>query len=89
MISILATFTFLYEAFLSVRPSVAFFCHFYNLWMPAPGEVTGCVSFRLSECEAAKLITMAVKKKVDDFRRYWVFMDTGLINEVLLELPID
>ena len=38
-IAIRATFSYLCEAFLSVRPSVAFFCHFYSLRMTASGEL--------------------------------------------------
>ena len=51
-VAILATFAFFCEGFLGVRPSVAVFCHFYSLRTTAPG-VTGCVSFRLNEHEAA------------------------------------
>ena len=87
-IAILATFTFFCEAFLGVRPSMAFFRHFYSLRMTASG-VTGSVSFRLNEHEAAQLISMAVTKRLEDFHRSCVFVDTGLPNEVLLELPTE
>ena len=85
---IVTTFAYLYEVFLGVMPSVAFFCNFYSLRMTAPNEVTGCISFRLSEREAAQLITMAVTKKVEDFRRSWMFMETSHVDE-LLRLPVD
>ena len=55
--------------------------------MTVPNEVTGCISFRLSEREAAQLITMAVTKKVEDFRCSWVFVETSQLDE-LLRLPI-
>ena len=78
-IAILATFAFFCEAFLGVWPSVAFFRHFYSLWTTTSG-VTSSVSLRLNEHEAAQLISMAVSKRLEDFRRSWVFVDTGLPN---------
>ena len=56
--------------------------------MTAPNEITGCVSFRLSEREAAQLIAMAVTKKVEDFHRSWVFVETSHLDE-LLRLLVD
>ena len=32
---------------------------------------------------------MAVTKKVEDFRRSWVFVETSLADEALLQLPTD
>ena len=32
---------------------------------------------------------MEVTKRLEDFRRSWVFVNTGLDNEALLELPTE
>ena len=85
---VLATFAYLYEAFLAVLPSVAFFRHFYSLRMMAHNEIAGCVSFHLHEREAAQLITMSVTKKVENFCHSWVLVDTRDGRE-LLRLPVD
>ena len=55
---------------------MAFFRHFYSLRMSA-SDITGCVSFRLEPSVSGSLITMAVTKKLEDFRRDWVFVDVG------------
>ena len=87
-IVVLATFAYLCEAFLGVLPFVAFFRHFYSLRMTAHNEIAGCGSFRLHEREAAQLITMSATKKVENFRRSWVLVDTRDDRE-LLRLPVD
>ena len=84
-VTVLATFAYLCEAFIGVEPSV-FFRHFYSLRLNATG-VTGCVSFRLEPLVSASLITMAVTKRMEDFRHDWVFVDVGRADEALLELP--
>ena len=68
-IVVFSIFAYLCEVFLGVMPSVAFFRHFYSLWMTAHGETAGCVSWRINEREAAQLITMSAAKKVENFRR--------------------
>ena len=85
-VTILTTFTYLREAFLDVEPSVAFFRQFYSLRLNA-ADVTGCVSFRLEPLVLAILITMAVTKRLEDFRNDWVLVDVGRADEALLEFP--
>ena len=75
---ILAILTYLCEAYLGVAPSVAFFWCFYALLSTAPGERSGCLSFRIVDGMAGIYIPMAwdandkpvmrVTKKVEDFR---------------------
>ena len=81
---ILAIFANLCEAYLGVRPSVALFRHFYAIRITARGESSGCVSFRISDNMSGCYIPIAwagdkpvtsVTKKVDDFRKRWLFVD--------------
>jgi Putative gypsy type transposon len=83
-ILILAIFAYLCEAYLGVMPSVAFFRSFYALRNTAPGERSGCVSFRIADGMGAVYIPMSwdgdkavtrVTKKVEDFRQKWVLVD--------------
>ena len=66
-ITILSTFAYLCEAFLGVEPSVAFFRLFYSLRLSSP-DITGCISFRLEPKVSGDLISMAVTRRLEDFR---------------------
>ena len=74
-IVILAMFAFLCEAFLGVEPSVELFRHFYSLRVTAGEQRSGCVSFRIGDGMASCIIPLVVTKKVEDFRKRWIFMD--------------
>ena len=67
---------------------MAFFRHFYSLRLSAP-DITGCISFRLEPKVSGDIISMAVTRRLDDFRRDWVFVDVGRSDEALLELPTE
>ena len=83
----MSIFAFFCEAFLGVKPSVALFHHFCSLRVTAARKITGCVSFRLADRDADGLIPMAVTKKVEDFRKRWVYINTTS-TEALLQLPL-
>ena len=94
-ILILAIFAYLCEAYIGIRPSVALFRSFYSLRSTAPGERLGCVSFRIAAARSETYIPIAwsgedavtkVTKKVDDFRKRWLFVDAKRTNP-LLEVP--
>src|SRR5664279_5027757 len=74
-IVILAVFAFFCEAYLGVLPSVALFRCFYSLRTTAGEQCSGCVSFRFSDAMASKIIPLEVRKKVEDFRKRWVYVD--------------
>src|SRR5664279_3687665 len=83
---ILDVFAFLCEAFLGVPPSVALFRCFYSLRITAGEQRSGCVSFRFCEAMASEIIPMEVMKKVEDFRKRWVYMDLRQASP-LFEVP--
>jgi hypothetical protein len=85
-ISVLSIFAFTCEAFLGVEPSVALFRHFYSLHTTAGGQCSGCVSFRIANEAAFPFIDISWTKKVEDFRKRWVYMDTRKANP-LYEVP--
>jgi hypothetical protein len=70
-------------------PSVTFFRSFYALRSTAPGERSGCVSFRIADGMGGVYIPMSwdddkavtrVTKKVDDFRQRWFIVDAKTQN---------
>jgi len=86
---ILAIFAYLCEAYLGVKPSVAFFRCFYALRSSAQSERSGCVSFRIADGMGGVYIPMSwddgkpvtcVTKKVDDFRLRWLVIDAKAQN---------
>ena len=94
-ILILAIFAYLCEAYLGVMPSVAFFRSFYALRNTAPGERSGCVSFRITDgmkgvyipiARNGEEIVTSVTKKVEDFRKRWFLMQFGS-QSAFFELP--
>ena len=58
-ILILSIFAYLCEAYVGVRPSVELFRSFYALRSTAPGECTGCVSFRIADARSRNYIPIA------------------------------
>jgi hypothetical protein len=71
-ILVLAIFQYLCEAFISVKPSIALFYHFYYLrvepWMLS-GSVTFCLRDRLS-----KHYILVDKKKHEEWKHRWCFV---------------
>jgi hypothetical protein len=85
-IAILSIFAFTCEAFLGVEPSVALFRHFYSLRITTGEQSSGCASFRATDGAAFPFINMVWTKKVEDFRKRWVYMDTREANPLYVVL---
>ncbi|KAE8820027.1 hypothetical protein D1007_01994 [Hordeum vulgare] len=80
-------FAFYYEAFISVRPSVALFCHFLSVCLHDGAHLSACVSFVVAQ--GGNLLVKA-GKKVENFRHRWVLMslkDANPWQEVPKGLP--
>jgi hypothetical protein len=58
----LASFHYLCEAFVGVRPSVALFCIFFEAHLDAGGAISGCLSFRLRSDMVTHFISMPNKE---------------------------
>ena len=87
-VTILSAFAYLCEAFLGVELSVGFFRYFYSLRVSSP-NITGCVSFRLEPKVSGDIISMAVTRRLEDFRHDWLYVDVGRSDVALLELPTE
>ena len=72
-VTLLAIFAFACEAFLGVAPSVALFRHFFSLRISAEEQCSSCASFLARE--GTIFFDMNWKKKVEDCRSRWVYMD--------------
>ena len=80
---LLSVFAFYCEAFVGVKPSIALFRHFFSLRTHGSRERSGCVSF-VALNDNNEL--MKAGKKVDAFRRRWIYLDAQS-HHALLELP--
>jgi hypothetical protein len=83
-IAIFSIFAFTCEAFLGMEPSVVLFRHFYSLRITAGEQCSRCVSFCAADGAAFPFILMAWSKKVEDFRKHWVYMDTREANPLYM-----
>ena len=78
-------FGFYCEAFVGVRPSVALFRHFFSLRFSTGALLSGCVSF-VDVLNGNSILQAG--KKVEGFRRHWVYLDARDTNP-RLELPTE
>jgi hypothetical protein len=58
----LAIFQFLFESFVGVHPSIALFCHYYNLRLESGGAMSGRFTFCLHDGRGRVYINMSQKK---------------------------
>ena len=91
-ILILSIFAYLCEAYIGVRPSVDLFRSIYALRLTAGNEWTGSVSFRINDSMSKIYIPIMwqgenavtkVTKKVDGFRKRWLFVDAKVTSAFL------
>ena len=64
---LLAIFAYLCEGFLGMMPSVALWRCFYSLRVTAGNQRSGCVSWRIADGMAEKIIDMKIVKKVEGY----------------------
>ncbi|KAE8772170.1 hypothetical protein D1007_55852 [Hordeum vulgare] len=74
---LLSLFSFLYEAFLGVLPSVALFRNFLSLRLTAPDQHSRCASFQAMDTMEGECIDMRIDHTTEGFRRKWVYVDTS------------
>jgi hypothetical protein len=83
-IVILAIFAFFCKAFLGVEPSMELFCLFYSLCITAGDQRSGCVSFLFGVGMTTSIIPIKLSKKVEDFRKRWLYIDTRQASPIFL-----
>jgi hypothetical protein len=72
---LLAVFAYAYEAWIGMKPSMAYFCHLFALRSSGQNQSSGCVSFIATTETEEDFIDMKWVKKVEDFRSHWIFVD--------------
>jgi hypothetical protein len=83
-VALLAVFAYACEASIGVKPSVAYFCHLFSLRSFGLNQSSGCVSFIAIARMEGDFIDLKWMKKVEDFRRCWLFVDTLKESELFL-----
>jgi hypothetical protein len=74
-VTLLAVFAYACEAWIGIKPSVAYFCHLFSLWSSRLNQSSGCVSFITTTGTEGDFIDLKWMKKVEDFQSRWFFVD--------------
>jgi hypothetical protein len=83
-VTLLAVFAYACEAWIGIKPSVAYFCHLFSLWSSGLNQSSGCVSFIATAGTEGDFINLKWMKKVEDFRSRWIFVDILEESELFL-----
>jgi hypothetical protein len=83
-ITLLAVFAYAYEAWIGIKPSVAYFRHLFSLRFSGLNQSSGCVSFIATTGAEGDFIDLKWMKKVEDFRSHWFFVDILEESELFL-----
>jgi hypothetical protein len=83
-ITLLAVFAYACEAWIGIKPSVAYFCHLFSLRSSGLNQSFGCVSFITTTGTEGDFIDLKWMKKVEDFRSRWFFIDILEESELFL-----
>jgi hypothetical protein len=71
---LLAVFAYACEAWIGIKPSVAYFRHLFSLRSSGLNQSSGCVSFIATARTEGDFIDLKWMKKVEDFRSHWFFV---------------
>jgi hypothetical protein len=83
-VTLLAVFAYACEAWIGIKPSVAYFRHLFSLWSSGLNQSSGCVSFIAITGTEGDFIDLKWMKKVEDFRSRWLFVDILKESELFL-----
>jgi hypothetical protein len=83
-VTLLAVFAYACEAWISIKPSVAYFCHLFSLRSSGLNQSSSCVSFITTAGTEGDFINLKWMKKVEDFRSRWFFVDILEESELFL-----
>jgi hypothetical protein len=88
-VALLAVFAYAYEAWIGIKPSVAYFRHLFSLRSSGLNQSSGCVFFIATAGTEGDFIDLKWMKKVEDFRSRWLFVDILEESEIFLitEVP--
>jgi hypothetical protein len=74
-VTLLAVFSYAYEAWIGIKPSMAYFRHLFSLRSSGLNQSSGCVSFIATAGTEGDFIDLKWMKKVEDFRSHSLFVD--------------
>jgi hypothetical protein len=74
-VALLAVFAYACEAWIGIKPSMAYFRHLFSLCPSGLNQSSGCVSFITTAETEGGFIDLKWMKKVEDFRSRWLFID--------------
>jgi hypothetical protein len=83
-ITLLAVFAYACEAWIGIKPSVAYFCHLFSLRSSRLNQSSGCVSFIATAGTEGDFIDLKWMMKVEDFQSRWLFVDILEESELFL-----
>jgi hypothetical protein len=77
-------FAYACEAWIGIKPSVAYFRHLFSLQPSRLNQSLGCVSFITTDGTEGNFIDLKWMKKVEDFQSRWLFVDILEESELFL-----
>jgi hypothetical protein len=83
-VTLLAVFAYACEAWISIKPSVAYFRHLFSLRSSGLNQSFGCVSFIATAGTEGDFIDLKWMKKIEDFRSRWLFVNILEESELFL-----
>jgi hypothetical protein len=83
-VTLLAVFAYACEAWIGIKPSVAYFRHLFSLQSSGLNQSSGCVSFIATAGMEGDFIDLKWMKKVEDFWSRWLFVDILKESELFL-----
>jgi hypothetical protein len=83
-VTLLAVFAYACEAWIGIKPSVAYFHHLFSLRSSGLNQSFGCVSFIATAGTEGDFIDLKWMKKAEDFRSHWLFVDILEESELFL-----
>jgi hypothetical protein len=67
-VTLLVIFAYACEAWIGIKPSVAYFCHLFSLWSSRLNQSSGCISFIATAGMEGDFIDLKWMKKVENFQ---------------------
>jgi hypothetical protein len=83
-VTLLAVFAYACEAWIDIKPLVAYFRHLFSLRSSGLNQSSGCVSFIATAGTEGNFIDLKWMKKVEDFWSHWLFIDILEESELFL-----
>jgi hypothetical protein len=83
-VTLLAVFAYACEAWIGIKPLVAYFCHLFSLRSSGLNQSSGCISFIATAGTKGDFIDLKWMKKVEDFRSRWFLVDILEESELFL-----